>query len=605
LSQIQKKILYALILLCGFTLHANAQRLNPNTVEYRYWIYFKDKGQYKPGETLSPGSEGYLLAKAELTEKALWRRSKVLSEDKLVNYDDIPVNKDYIEGVKKLGVIPHAVSKWLNAVSIKAKKDKLDEIKKLGYVDKIEGVNYLEDVSMPVSRESNSNIFSHLYPPKDNKYDYGYSYWQNEQINVPVLHNYGITGFGTTVGMCDDGFNWRKHVALKTRRVMDEYDWIFKDDSAQHQWPPYQIPEDAFDQDEHGTSTMSTLGGFAPGQLIGPAFDVQFYLSKTEYTPTETPPEEDYWLEAVEWMESQGVEVISSSLIYKPFDLPNNVYDYKDMNGKTTIVVRAAEHAAMLGVVVCNSQGNEEQTSPPSIVSPPDGEHVISVGAVDSAGRIAYFSSNGPTSDGRMKPDVVAMGVDVYVAASYSTTYDTAGYSYANGTSFSCPLTAGVCALILSVHPELTPEQVKEALHNTSNNRDKPNNVYGWGLVNAYEAALYFGMIMSNQPEVQQVGDNTKISMYVISKGNVDPASVKMHYSVNGGEYQELLMGIEKEAGSNNSGKYSISVPFDLSADAVKFYFTASDDKTNRTAPYDAPNNFFYINQDSKKLEIY
>lgn len=138
-------------------------------------------------------------------------------------------------------------------------------------------------------------------------------------------------------------------------------------------------------------------------------------------------------------MESRGVEIISSSLIYKPFDLPNNVYTYKDMNGKTTIIVRAAEFAAALGVVMLNSMGNEEQTEPPSIVSPPDGEHVIAVGAVDSTGRIAYFSSNGPTSDGRMKPDVVAMGVDVYASASYSTTFDTAGYSYVSGTSFPVP----------------------------------------------------------------------------------------------------------------------------------------------------------------------
>lgn len=597
------QLIFFIAALFALSFQLSAQKLNPETVEYRYWIYFKDKGQYKPGESLAPGSEGYLLAKAELTEKALWRRSKVLSEDKIVGYDDIPVNKAYIDEVKSLGVEPMAVSKWLNAVSIIVKKDKLDQVKKLASVDKIEGVHFLEDVSMPLTGKTNSDVTP--FPQGNNKYDYGYSYWQNEQIKVPSLHNMGVTGFGTTVGMCDDGFNWRQHTALKTRRVMDEYDWIFKDDSAQHQEPPNQIPEDGFDQDEHGTATMSTLGGFAPGQLIGPAFDVNFYLSKTEYTATETPIEEDFWLEAVEWMEAQGVEVISSSLIYKPFDLPNNVYDYKDMNGKTTIIVRAAEHAAMLGIVVVNSMGNEEQTSPPSIVSPPDGEHVVSVGAVDSTGKIAYFSSNGPTSDGRMKPDVVAMGVDVYVAASYSTTLDTAGYSYSSGTSFSGPLTAGVCALILSAHPELTPAQVMEALHNTSDRKDKPNNVYGWGLVNSYDATLYHGMIMSNQPEVKQVGDNTKISISVASNNTVVPESVKMFWSVNGGDFQELLMGIEEKAGSGNSGKYSVSVPFDLNADALKFYFSATDDKSSRTAPYNAPTKFFYMNQETKKLEIY
>ena len=359
----------------------------------------------------------------------------------------------------------------------------------------------------------------------------------------------------------DDGFNWRKHSALKTRRVKAEYDWIFKDDSTQYQVTPNQVPGDDYDQDGHGTSTFSTLGGFYEGELIGPSFDAEFYLSKTEAGETETPIEEDYWLTAVEWMESKGVEVISSSLIYKPFDPPNNQYTYEDMNGKTTIIVRAAEHAALLGIVICNSMGNEYQTDPPSIVSPPDGEHVVSVGAVDSTGTIANFSSNGPTSDGRMKPEVVAMGVDVYVAASYSTTHDTAGYSFANGTSFSCPLTAGVCSLILSAHPELTPEQVKEALKKTANNTDKPNNVYGWGLINAYDAALYFGMIMSNKPEINISGDNTELSVYVISKNQVDPGSVKLFYSIEGADFTEAALSISEGAGEMGPAGIQLQFP--------------------------------------------
>lgn len=600
-----RKLQIVLLLIFSFQLTGVlfSQKLNPETTEYRYWIFFKDKGDYKPGDILAPGSEGYNSAKAELTEKALWRRSKVLAPEMVVNYNDIPVKQEYIDAVVKLGLKPHAVSKWFNGVSIKAKKDKLDEIKKLPFVEKIEGVGFLEFVKVTPSgkiiKEENK------YYSAKTKLDYGYSYWQNEQINVPKLHDLGVTGYGVTVGMCDDGFNWRRHEALMTRNVKGEYDWIFKDDSVQYQTQPNQMPGDSYDQDGHGTSTMSTLGGYFPGQIIGPAFDVEFYLSKTEAGASETPVEEDFWLEGVEWMESQGVEVISSSLIYKPFDLPHNQYSYKDMNGKTTVIVRAADLAAKLGVVVVNSMGNESQTTPPSIVSPPDGENVIAVGAVDSAGRIAYFSSNGPTSDGRIKPDIVAMGVDVYAAASYSFTYDTAGYSYVSGTSFSGPLTAGVCALILSVHPELTPLQVLEALKMTANKKDSPGNVYGWGLINAYNAALYYGLIISNKPEITEVGDNQSISISVLSNNTVVPESVKMFYSMNGGEFTERQMVLTEKSGENNSGKYTATVPFDVRADNVKFYFTASDDKDSRTAPYMAPQKFFYFDPDTKKLLIY
>ena len=600
-----RKLQIVLLLIFSFQLTGElfSQKLNPETTEYRYWIFFKDKGNYKPGDILAPGSEGYNIAKAELTEKALWRRSKVLAPEMVVNYNDIPVKQEYIDAVVKLGLTPHAVSKWFNGVSIKAKKDKLDEIKKLPFVEKIEGVGFLEFVKVTPSGKTIKE--ENKYYSAKTKLDYGYSYWQNEQINVPRLHDFGVTGYGVTVGMCDDGFNWRRHEALMTRNVKGEYDWIFKDDSVQYQTQPNQMPGDSYDQDGHGTSTMSTLGGYFPGQLIGPAFDVEFYLSKTEAGASETPVEEDFWLEGVEWMESQGVEVISSSLIYKPFDLPNNQYSYKDMNGKTTVIVRAADLAAKLGVVVVNSMGNEYQTTPPSIVSPPDGENVIAVGAVDSAGRIATFSSNGPTSDGRIKPDIVAMGVDVYAAASYSFTYDTAGYSYVSGTSFSGPLTAGVCALILSVHPELTPLQVLEALKMTANKKDSPGNVYGWGLINAYNAALYYGMIISNKPEITEVGENQSISISVLSNNNIVPESVKMFYSMNGGEFTERQMVLTEKSGENNSGKYTATVPFDVRTDNVKFYFKASDDKDSRTAPFMAPARFFYFDQETKKLVIY
>ena len=597
----RKLFIFTLLLVSNLILIS--QTINPETIEYRYWIYFKDKGKFKPGDKIEQGSEAYILAKSNLNDKALWRRSKVLSPENLVSFSDLPVEQEYIDAVKKLGVTPHAVSKWLNAVSIKTLKGKLDEIKKLPFVEKIEGVHYLEftGYSLPV----NSKHVKPVHPEEKNKYDYGISYWQNRQINVPVLHNYGVTGFGVIVGMCDNGFNWRTHQALKTRKVLGEYDWIFKDDSVQNQKSPNQIPSDPFDQDDHGTATMSNLGGYYPGQLIGPAFDVEFYLSKTEYDASETPVEEDYWVEAIEWMESKGIEVISCSLIYKPFDPPNNDYTYKDMDGKTTIIVRAATMAANLGIVVVNSMGNEYQSDPPSIVSPPDGDKVLSVGAIDSAGNIAYFSSNGPTSDGRIKPDVVAMGVDNYTAVSMTGTLDDSGYTFSSGTSFSCPVTAGVCALILSVHPELTPDQVKEALHMTADRKDNPGNVFGWGMVNAYDAALYFGMIMSNKPEIKETDGQTSFSLYVISKDLIDPNSVKMLYSVEGSEFKEAQMELVNKVGDNNSGNYSGSIPVSISKTPLTFYFSAKDTKAEKVVPYTAPTKFFYYNHETKTVEIF
>lgn len=594
------RIITLILFLAGFHPVILSQKYNPDKNYFRYWIYFKDKGVFKPGLILEKGSEAYNIAREGLSERTLWRRSKVLPENMIVNYDDLPVNQEYIKLVQDCGVKYHAVSKWLNAISIQARIQELDKIKSLPFVSKIEGVGYLEFLKSHPSLKT----FSTITQNEGYKYNYGISFWQNEQIKVPLLHNYGITGYGVRVGMCDDGYNWRQHQALRTRKVLGEYDWIFKDDSTQFQVFPNQIKTDGWDQDGHGTATMSTLGGFYEGQIIGPAFDVEFYLSKTEDGTSETPVEEDYWLEAVEWMESMGVDVISSSLIYKKFDLPHNQYTYKDMDGKTTIIVRAANHAASLGVVVHNSMGNERQTNPPSIVSPSDGEGVIAVGAVDSSGRIAYFSSNGPTSDGRIKPDVVAMGVDVYTAVSYTTTWDTAGYTFSNGTSFSCPLVAGVSSLILSVHPNLTPSQVTEALKMTADRKDSPGNVYGWGLVNAYEAALYWGMISSNRPEFRLNGEGTELSIYFISRNQINIENIFLYYSLNGLEFNSLKMTLTDKIDDTNSGRYVVNLPFDISLGNLRFYFSASDEKQKKLVPYYAPEKLFYFNTYTNQIEI-
>lgn len=598
---LKKNLLYFLVtflflVFIQFTI--SAQSIKPDSIAYRYWVFFKDKGEFKPDDNIEKGSAAYDLALSELTNKAIWRRSKVLPENRIAGYNDIPVNKSYIDEIKKLGLKIYATSKWLNGVSVITTRKMLDEVKKLGFVSKIEAVHYLDKTGFP----SNKTILQYPLQQEKHKYNYGISYWQNEQIKVPVLHDYGITGFGVTIGMCDDGFNWRNHQALQTRKVLEEYDWIFKDDSTQNQFPPNQFPQDEWDQDGHGTTTFSTIGGFYEGRIIGPAFDADYYLSKTEDAATETPVEEDYYLEAVEWMEAKGIEVISCSLIYKPFDDPNDDYTYNDMDGKTTIIVRAAEIAAHLGIVVCNSMGNERQTVPPSIVSPPDGDSVIAVGAVDSAGIIANFSSNGPTSDGRTKPDVVAMGVDVYTANSESITGDDSTYGYSSGTSFSCPLTAGVCALILSAHPELTPMQVREALRNTADKTSNPNNVYGWGLINAYEAALYYGGFISNKPETASEDGNTMYSVYVISKNTIEPLSVKLYYSSDGSDnYQVIKMTLADKIDETNSGRYSVTI----GETPAKFYFTAEDSKGIITGPYNAPVKFFITNNETKQIDIF
>jgi len=280
----------------------------------------------------------------------------------------------------------------------------------------------------------------------------------------------------------------------------------------------------------HGTATLSTIGGFKEGQLIGPAFGSDFILARTEDDNSETPVEEDNWIAALEWADSIGVDLTSTSLSYLDYDPPYPSYTWEDMDGNTALITIAADLAVGLGIFVVNSASNSGfNPSHNTLGAPADGDSVVAVGAVDGSGIRASFSSVGPTTDppGRIKPDLMAMGEGVYVARTSSPT----SYGYSNGTSFSCPILAGASALLLEVDPSLTPIQLRELLKNTASQSNNPDNLNGWGIINTYAAAqsLITGLNPNQTPEEYYILQNypnpfnpsTKIRFAVPEKSQV------------------------------------------------------------------------------------
>ena len=208
-------------------------------------------------------------------------------------------------------------------------------------------------------------------------------------------------------------------------------------------------------------------------------------MAKTENTFSETPVEEDNWIAALEWADSIGVDVTSTSLGYTTYDSPFTSYTWENMDGNTARITIAADLAVKKGIVVVNSAGNQGfHTEHNTIGAPSDGDSVIAVGAVNSSGTRTSFSSVGNTADGRIKPDIMAMGSGVVLASSNGTT----SYKTGSGTSFSCPLAAGVAALILSYNPSLTPIQVRDLLRNSASRSQNPDREYGWGIIDALKA---------------------------------------------------------------------------------------------------------------------
>ena len=580
----KKLNLYLLLVLISLSSASFAANDSANT---KYWIIFTDKDGVKQSDVIKYNSAEYKLGKEQLSERAITRRMKVLDKDKLIGFADLPLTKSYVENISKMKIDIIAKSRWFNGISAYLSPSQLEAVKKLNFVERIFAVKKLYKQGF----ESTSPVFIKSYSESMYEqdsldvYNYGKSYNQMMLVNVPVVHNLGITGKDVLVASFDDGFEWKTHESLMGLNVLDEFDFINKDGNTARE--KNQKYEDSQSQGGHGTATLSSLGGFKEGKLIGPAFNADFILAKTEYVSSETPMEEDFWLEAAEWAEAYGADVITSSLVYKAFDKPyvDNSYNYSDYDGKTSIITIAGDLAAYYGIVVCNATGNYYQTDPPSLGSASDGDSVIGVGAVDIKGTITSFSSNGPTSDGRIKPDVVAPGATVYVARMGEGN----NYDYSNGTSFSTPITAGVCALILSAHPELTAMQVRDALRNTANNNTSPNNVYGWGLINAYKAMLYFGPVWGKETITER--DNRKVVRIGFASNDFTQSSpVKFNYRTpNSKKYKSadmtLVYQVEK---GNYSGVYEfVSNEYKGTAnkDDIEYYFTVNVNGTELRYP--------------------
>ncbi len=298
-------------------------------------------------------------------------------------------------------------------------------------------------------------------------------------LNLFPLIDQGIEGLGVRIAILDTGFETQIG-AFASANVIAEYDFVFDDPIVRNE------PADVAGASTHGTQVWSLLAADVPNTIRGVARRAEYLLAKTEDVRSETRVEEDNWVAALEWADSIGVDVVSSSVNYLSFD-GGFSYQPSDLNGDIAVTTVAADSAVARGIVVVASIGNRGAIGFRSLLTPADGDSVITVGAQDTLGLTAFFSGRGPTADGRIKPDLMATGVDVFVVDPESGT----GFSRINGTSFSTPLIAGAAALMREVHPSLDPVVVRDALRRTGTNRVRPDSISGWGRPDGAAAAYY------------------------------------------------------------------------------------------------------------------
>jgi serine protease AprX len=556
----------------------------------KYWVYFTDKGPSNPSiGPLATSTPAYQSAMHVVSPRALARRARVLPPDALLDVTDLPVHEAYVNAVQSVGGILAQRSRWMNAASFQLTSTQRSIVRSLPFVVAVTPV-------VGFHGQPSHGVLDQLPPSigKPGQLDYGPSLAQAQAVGVPEVHQRGITGRGVLVGFLDTGFRWRAHDALRMRNIVAEHDFIFDRDTTANG------PNDAPGQDSHGTLVMSVVAGYASGSLVGIAFDADFILAKTEDTRSETQVEEDNWAAALEWMESRGVDVVSSSLGYDLFDDGNGYrWDHGDFDGRTSVTAQAALRAARLGVVVCTAMGNEGNGNGVrgTMITPADADSIVSVGAVTFGGQLASFSSTGPTNDGRTKPDVVAPGVNVYGASVANS------YGFASGTSLATPIVAGAATLLLSTRPEMTPVQVRNALRSTATPitdptrfPTSPNNFSGWGLINVLGAIRQSGPYFSNRPTVRLAAGGVRISTNVESQFGIVPDSVRVFVAhEEDPSFTSLRMTLESSIGFPTSGLYSAVYPGSSLPASTRFFIRAADSLGHGYTSPSSPGTFWTI----------
>lgn len=561
----KKIITIAVCLFIGFQL--SAQNV--------YWVFFKDKHntEFNP--------------KVYFDSKALQRYENMhQSANDISNY---PVSTYYKTGVLTLAEKYIGQSRWLNAIAVEATPAEIDIIKELPYVTDIKEI-HSEALTAGKSAPSTA----------ENIKQYDATLQQISLMQGEKFQESGYNGKGVRVAILDGGFpEVNTHPAFKHLR---ENNQIIKT------WNFVQNKENVYTGSFHGRMVLSCIGGIMNDTtLLGMAPGADFLLARTE-VDVEKKKEEVWWVEALEWADQNGADIVNSSLGYSDCR-----YTLNDMNGETSIVAKAANTAARKGILVCTAMGNEGSNSWHVLVTPADADSVLSVGAVESLEHRSFYSSYGPTADGRRKPNVVACGHDMVAERK-------GNYNYSQGTSFATPLVAGFAACVKQMNPSWTAWQLKEEIEKSGNHYPYFDYALGYGVP---QASYFTGKQTKTADSFTLAEDSNYIYITPINPSTKH----KLFYNITNGDgsielYKDHLLNLNDNAQEGNTALiYSIDKKDLLNGQILKLWYNnqyaeyvvgkdvlpiasndikANDKQVNEELPMTS-NTDFYLKSSSNK----
>ncbi len=440
-----------------------------DSISYKYWVSFTDKD-----------NSNFDLNMPEdfLSQRAIDRR---VNQGIDIKIPDLPINSWYADSIGDLGFEIINRSKWFNGIMITTNDSTL--VNRINFPF-VKSVFYFGQWNKKKSNQKKQSKLETDF----SKADYGDAYNQLAMLKGEVLHKRNLKGEGKVIAVLDAGFSKADE--------MDAFQKLFNEGRILGSWDFVNGESEVYEDHSHGTMVLSTMGAENKGQIIGTSPEASFWLLRSEDGYTENLIEEYNWLCAAEFADSAGADIINSSLGYTTFDDANQNHTYFDMDGRTTPVSIAANIASRKGMIVVNSAGNSGYSSWHYIGAPADADSILSVGAVDENRDFAWFSSYGPTSDGRVKPTVVAQGRNTIVATSDN------GVLTGNGTSFSSPIIAGMTACLWQAHPNRTNIEIINAIILSSHLYENSNDSLGYGLPNFALADL-----LLTEPKSQSISE--------------------------------------------------------------------------------------------------
>ncbi|OJJ22526.1 hypothetical protein BKI52_07545 [marine bacterium AO1-C] len=523
----------------------------------KYFVYLKDK-------TNSP----YSIDKPDefLSKRAIERRKK---QNITVSSRDFPVNPTYITQIKNTGATVWYSSRWMNGVLIETDATTLATVQGLSFVKSTTVLNNGRQLEPKVEegkksrrqrrkdkrkarRDLKKKQNSQTTTPNksdeilrttqeiliESKEDYGNSYRQDSIVGVDIMHSSGYRGTGVWIAVFDSGFqnvdklSYFKHL-FDNSNIAGTYDFVTNQPNV-------------YNTGSHGTKVLSTVASYERGVIIGSAPEATYWLFRTEDVSSEYRIEEVYWLIAAERADSTGVDIINSSLGYNTFDDASMNYTYNDLDGNTTLITKAADFAAATGMLVVNSAGNEGNSSWRYVGAPADGDSVLAVGSVNFDGAYSSFSSKGNTADGRIKPNITAMGSFVSLGGPF-------GPTSGSGTSFSAPIVSGLAAGFWQANPNLTNMQVIDFLQRSASQASKPDSLLGYGIPNFRDA-----MELAKNPTSLESVTESGFSFYPNPIDNSQYLQIVFNQSYRG---KDLKMTLHDAQGKLVGTQYLKSAP--------------------------------------------